>query len=226
MSEIYLNDIKKLKLSYKVIVREDASVYSFEISEDLLINSSFLRVRRLTSEEYQKFLNNLPFDSVYLQALKFAFRKRRTIKEVKTYLESLTSSDEIIDEVVKKLVTSALLNDEDYFESYLDYAINVKRDGYNKIKDDLTKIGIYKDFYYPEESLKDNILILENKYIKSSRDMSKDLRINKAKAHLLRKGYREAEINRYFDYSIIGEGSSIRRKMSFKEIKETIEKEA
>ena len=56
--------------------------------------------------------------------------------------------------------------------------------------------------------------------------MSKDLRINKAKAHLLRKGYREAEINRYFDYSIIGEGSSRRRKMSFKEIKETIEKEA
>ena len=84
----------------------------------------------------------------------------------------------------------------------------------------------YSNNFYMIQSFIEIQNELENKYIKSSRDMSKYLRINKAKAHLLRKGYREAEINRYFDYTIIGEGSSRRRKMSFKEIKETIEKEA
>lgn len=227
MSEIYLNQIKKLKNSYKVSLRIDNSSFDFTISDDLLIRLNFLKPRKLTDSEYKAFLNSLPYDSLYLEGLKYALRRRKTIKEIKDHLREKTSSIELIQDVVNDLSHKNILNDDDYFNDYIDYAIYYKRDGYLKIINDLKERGIKKTFSYPKEALKENIDVLTKKFVSSSKDMDKELRISKAKIYLKRKGYRDEDINSYFNSSLIPESKERKtnlktKSITFKELKRKI----
>ncbi len=227
MSEIYLNQIKKLKNSYKVSIRCDNDSFDFVISDDLLIRLNFLKPKKLSDSEYKALLNSLPYDSIFLDGLKYATRKRRTIKEIKEHLREKTSSDELIQDVINDLSKRNILNDEDYLNSYLEYAIYYKRDGYLKIVNDLMERGISKPFNYPIDQLKENIEVLTKKFVLSSKDMNKDLRIMKAKLYLKRRGYTDDDISKYFNSSLVSEGTGkktdIRTKsITFRELKNKI----
>ena len=73
----------------------------------------------------------------------------------------------------------------------------------NIINQKLNELGLSLVFDYPIETLKDNILFLEKKYLQKAKKEPYPKLVGKLKVHLLSKGYTEGQIERFIDYSLI-----------------------
>lgn len=202
--EIFLFSIKKSNKRYEIGIREKETYYYFTISEDLLIESRFLNYRALSRSEYQAFLNKIPLDSLVYEGEKYLDRKVHSEKEVNEHLHTISSSDTLVESAIKILKNKNLIDDSAFLNSYLDYAINTKRDGILKIKQQLLLYGLDSPYVvYPETALKDNIRYLTKKYNDQSRDLPKKAKIDKIKNSLLSRGYTDDQISHYLDTSLI-----------------------
>ena len=200
---IKIISIKKEAKRYTVIITKDDDKYTFKISEDLLIESRFFAPREIKDEEFQKFMSNIYQDAILLEGMKYLDKRPHSEMEVRNHLLSHTSSNTIIDKVIEILKSKGMLDDEYYKSSILDTCIYDRRDGYNLIVQKLKELGLDESFDYPVEALKDNIKYLTIKYNQKTKSESLRLKIQKCQIHLLRKGYRDSEISRYFDESLI-----------------------
>jgi len=204
MADIYLFSIKKTNKRYEIGIKVDENIYYFKLSEDLLVESRFLSFKNLTDIEYTAFLNKLPLDSLIFEAEKYVNKKQRSSKEVRDKLKEITSSDELIDAAIASLKKRGLINDDYFFETYLDYAINTRKDGKVKISSNLSLYGLTNySFSYPLDALKKNIRELTIKFDKQSKDIPYDAKIYKAKAFLQSRGYTEQDISTYFNPSLL-----------------------
>ena len=205
--DIYLSKIKKQSKRYEIEIRVDKDTYEFKITDDLLIEMMFLSPKPLKESEYKNFLNKLPLDSLVYEGIKFIDRKMRSEKEVKEHLYSLSSSISLVEDAIDRLKSKNLINDNNYKDAYLEYAIYTKKDGRLRIVESLSSLGLNTSFDYPIDALKDNIKVLSTKYIQKNSDIPYKTLVNKTKLHLMSKGYTEGEINSFMNISIISKGN-------------------
>ena len=203
MNEIKITFIKKEKGSYKVNILSNDIESKYNITEDLLIESRFLSLRNLTIEEYNLFLSKLPLDYLALTSIKYLDKRVKSEKELREYLLTHTSSNEMIDIVIEKLKKKKMLDDELYKKSLLNELIYYKRDGRLLINQKLNERGLSSDFIYPLDALKDNIDKLTIAFDKKNYDLSNQEKINKLKIYLLHKGYTERDINNNLDFKLL-----------------------
>ena len=85
----------------------------------------------------------------------------------------------------------------------LDIYIYDRRDGYNLIVEKLKSLGLDTNFTYPKEALIDNIKYLTIKFNQKTKNEPFKMKVQKCQIYLLRKGYRDTEISRYFNESLI-----------------------
>ena len=205
--DIYLSKIKKQSKRYEIEIRVDKDTYEFKITDDLLIEMMFLSPKPLKESEYKNFLNKLPLDSLVYEGIKFIDRKMRSEKEVKEHLYSLSSSISLVEDAIDRLKSKNLINDNNYKDAYLEYAIYTKKDGRLRIVESLSSLGLNTSFDYPIDALKDNIKVLSTKYIQKNSDIPYKTLVNKTKLHLMSKGYTEGEINSFMNISVIPKGN-------------------
>ncbi len=205
--DIYLSKIKKQSKRYEIEIKVDKDTYEFKITDDLLIEMMFLSPKPLKESEYKNFLNKLPLDSLVYEGIKFIDRKMRSEKEVKEHLYSLSSSISLVEDAIDRLKSKNLINDNNYKDAYLEYAIYTKKDGRLRIIESLSSLGLNTSFDYPIDALKDNIKILSTKYIQKNSGIPYKTLVNKTKLHLMSKGYTEGEINSFMNISIISKGN-------------------
>ena len=195
--------IKKEAKRYTISIKADDDTYIFKISEDLLIESRFFSARELTPVEYKEFLNKIPEDSLLIEGIKYLDKRAHSEKELRDHLRDYTSSLTLIDKIVIKLKAKKLLDDEYYKNTILDIYIYDRRDGYNLIVEKLKSLGLDTNFTYPKEALIDNIKYLTIKFNQKTKNEPFKMKVQKCQIYLLRKGYRDTEISRYFNESLI-----------------------
>lgn len=84
----------------------------------------------MDSNNYQ-YRNEVSHEA-YVLAIKRLSRAQRTVFEIRHYLYQKEFSEDVIDEVVERLTTESLLNDDAYVQEWLD--VVAQNRGYGKMK--------------------------------------------------------------------------------------------
>ncbi len=209
MDDIRIASIKKDKGSYKLIIIKDNEETKYSITEDLLIESRFLSLRKLSIEEYKLFLSKLPLDYLLLTSIKYLDKRIKSEKEMKEYLLNHTTSLDMINVIIDKLKKKKMLDDESYKQSLLNELIYYKRDGRLLIYSKLNDAGLPSEFIYPIDALKDNIDKLTIAFDHKNYDLSYQDKVNKLKIYLLRKGYTEEDISKNLNYHLLSKQNEL-----------------
>ena len=193
-----MNIIKYERLKngkYKVYLDNEDTITLYEdviLNNNLLISKHISDLDKLVSEnnEYE----------AYNKAIKYIGVKMRSKKEIKAYL-SKYYEDDIINEILDKLVQNGLINDSKYVYAYYLDKIDLSNDGPNKIKDNLLKLGIN------EEVINNNITV-DNKLIYDKLNHLIDKKIKTSKGYsgnILKQRLISYFINQGYDIDMINE---------------------
>ena len=123
----------------------------------------------------------------------------RSIKEIKNYLSKKNVSNNVIQNIVKRLIKEGYLNDALFVKAFINDQINLTLNGPIKIKNGLLKHDINKDVIDEEISKIDNNLIKEklNKLLKKQLKIKKgsyNSVKNKLINHFINLGYYKEDI--------------------------------
>lgn len=128
--------------------------------------------------------------------------KMYTCDEIYKRLLRKDCDEEIAEEVVAEFCKAGVLDDCRYAEMYVHDAVNIHAKGFYRIKQELLRKGIAssvveKAFEGMEEDCEEGLT--EYVRMRFGDKQFNDMReLEKAKAHLLRRGYSFSEINRCF----------------------------
>ena len=193
-----MNIIKYERLKngkYKVYLDNEDTITLYE---DVILNNNLLISKHIS--DLDKLLSENNEYEAYNKAIKYIGVKMRSKKEIKAYL-SKYYEDNIINEILDKLVQNGLINDSKYVYAYYLDKINLSNDGPNKIKDNLLKLGIN------EEVINNNITV-DNKLIYDKLNHLIDKKIKTSKGYsgnILKQRLISYFINQGYDIDMINE---------------------
>lgn len=144
--------------------------------------------------DYNKLIEALKEENnkeAYNKALELLSFKDYTSFEIKTKLYKKDYDDDVIENVINKLIEYNFINDERYANNYLSYSLKYKKHGKNKIVYSLRQKGIDKSILsslsFDEDKEYEYALILgEKKFNKLKEDKNKKEKIYR---YLLSRGY-------------------------------------
>lgn len=183
-------EIKKDKWTQRYIVYlENDESYKFSIDQivkyDLKEDSDIDYIKLIEA------LNEENIKEAYNKALELLTLKDYTSFEIKTKLNKKGYEDDVIENVIYKLIDYNFINDERYANNYLDYSLKYKKHGKNKIIYSLRQKGINKSILsslnFDNNKEYEYALILgEKKFNKLTEDKNKKEKIYR---YLLSRGY-------------------------------------
>lgn len=167
------------------------SKFSFSASDEDIVKYSLTEEMKIESEELESLIKKCEETKAYSYALNLLSIKDYTSKDIKTKLKLKQYSDQTIQSVLSRLESYDFVNDEKYVKKYIDYSLNIKKTGKNKILFDLQNKGIkssdIKSIEIDEDIQYSNAYNLALKKIKS---INNNTRIeDKVFRYLLSKGY-------------------------------------
>ncbi|MDF2674638.1 MAG: regulatory protein RecX [Clostridiales bacterium] len=167
------------------------SKFCFSASGEDVIKYSLNEEKEIGIEELEELIRKCEETKAYNYALNLLSIKDYTSKDIKSKLKLKQYSDQTIGSVISRLELYKFVNDEEYVRKYIDYCLNVKKTGKNKIIYDLQNKGIKSEnmefIEIDEEIQYTNAYNLASKKLKSINNKTniKDKIIR----YLLTKGY-------------------------------------
>jgi regulatory protein len=137
-----ITNVKKQKYNdsrYNIYID---SKFCFSASDEDVIKYSLSEDKEIESEELENLIKKCEETKAYNYALNLLNFKDYTSKDIRTKLKLKEYSDQTIQSIVSKLEINEFVNDEKYVEKYIDYSLNIKKAGKNKIIYDLQRKGI------------------------------------------------------------------------------------
>ncbi|MFA5006969.1 MAG: RecX family transcriptional regulator [Candidatus Izemoplasmatales bacterium] len=187
------------------IAGDDGVVAPFRLSEDLVVEYRLLPGRTLEEADYRRLLSDADADGLYGAALRSIARAPRTSREIRAFLAARTEDPTLADRVYAKLLAKGYVDDLAYALAYVDYHFGTRRDGPVKLRFDLERKGVFRD--YVEEAVSGldskavarNLACLFDRRLPqlSSRPRAKAVRA--MKTHLLQRGYDPSVAIAYVD---------------------------
>ena len=113
--------------------------------EDVILNNNLLFQKDITLELLEKVMNENNYYEAYDLSLSYIETKLRTESEIISYLEKKGFTKNIIDDTIKKLKESNLINEKLYIEAYTNDKINLSSYGPFKIKRNLLDLGLSEE---------------------------------------------------------------------------------
>lgn len=165
--------------------------FSFSASDEDIIKYSLTEDKNIENEELESLIKKCEETKAYSYALNLLSIKDYTSKDIKTKLKLKQYSDQTIQSVLSRLESYDFVNDEKYVKKYIDYSLNIKKIGKNKILFDLQNKGIKSSNI---ESIEiDEAIQYSNAYslaLKKVKSISNNTKIqDKVFRYLLSKGY-------------------------------------
>lgn len=162
----------------------------YKITDDLIVKYALTKGKSLDDETYALLVSDINIEIFYIKVCKYIAYRFRSEYEIRTYLEKLNASIEIIDKIIIKLKSVSLIDDELLARVLLNSSINnLKGSKYFQRK--LFNLHIKTDLIY---ELSDELDTLDKalskiiyKYEKYPINKQKALIINK----LLNQGFSE-----------------------------------
>lgn len=172
-----------------------------KIHEDLILKYSLLLSKQVDSKLLEEIQKENQVYEIYEVALKYLKIKLRSHKELKAYLSKKGYIEEQINTVVEMFSKQSYLNDEVYATSFIHDKILMSSYGPNKIKSELSQVGIPNEIIeekiviFTEELEKERIEKLVNKQIKTNHNKGSLVLKQKIQSYLINLGYQQTLIN-------------------------------
>jgi len=186
-----ITDIKIQKhneLRYNVFID---SKFCFSAGKEDLIKFTITNGREIGEEELLNLISRCEETAAYDYALMLLGIKDYSSREMRNKLKQRQYSEQTINLILSKLQSYDLINDERYAEKYIEYSLNIKKSGINKILYGMQKKGIntsnLKAIKIDEEKQFENACSLALKKMNSVRNTSNPR--EKVFRYLLSRGY-------------------------------------
>lgn len=149
---------------YKVKV-DDEVINTYD---DVLINNKLIYEKEIDSNMLNKIKNDNVYYDVYNKTVSYILKHQRALSEIKEYINKFDITDIEKDKIINKLKSNGLINDLQYVKSYISDAINLSKDGPNKIKNYLISKNIDEAIIDEELSNIDEDILIDKvlKYMK------------------------------------------------------------
>ena len=121
------------------------------IHEDLILKYDLLLTKEIDDSLKEKIIEENKVYEIYEVSISYITKKLRSKKELNNYLIKKGYEQDLVDKVIELLSKEGYLNDKVYATSYVHDRIALSIDGPNKIRNDLTNLGISNDLI--EESI-------------------------------------------------------------------------
>ncbi len=151
-----INKIIKLKNNKYKLILDDCDLITYD---DVIIKNNLLYKKEIDTILYNDIVNQTEYFNVYNNAIKYIMKKRRSEKEVRSYLNKFNID---IDSIIFRLKSINLINDIDYTKAYINDQIYLSNTGINKIKVNLLEQDIPIEIIDSELSKIDSN-VLDNK---------------------------------------------------------------
>lgn len=113
-----------------------------QVAGGVLSTLGILKPCEITQEQYNILLEKTQFYKAYTKTLHYLSFRKRSKKEVRTYLhQKVEASDTVIEDVVNKLEEQQYLNDVQFIASYVTNSFIVSHKGPTKLKYELLNLG-------------------------------------------------------------------------------------
>lgn len=186
--------IKYTRLSsgkYKVLFdnKKDLTLY-----EDVIVKYNLLYKKEINDKEYDELVNLNNYQDIYNKVINYIKIRLRSKKEIINYLKKMDISNDLIENIIDKLIIDKYIDDERFSIAYIKDKYNFSSNGPYKIINELVNLGIDRDLAYTytfniidNEEEKINKLI--NKYIKLDKKHDWYYVKNKIYNNLVNLGY-------------------------------------
>lgn len=181
-----ITSIKKSRKKDIYIVTIDSTNY--EITEDTIVHFALVKEKELTDNELKEIILETDKDKLFAKTCNYISYQLRSESEIYKYLRILTTNEKVVGEIVNKLKTLKLIDDDLLSKSILDSCIyNLKGIKYYRNKLFERKINFEHSYLCEEEVLQKSIEKNKNKDTKNPINKQKNALISK----LLRDGFSE-----------------------------------
>jgi len=192
-----IKTIRKKNNKYIIILEDNTTITTYD---DIIIKNNILYKKEITEELKNTIEKENQYYEIYNNILKYIKTKLRSETEIREYIRKNEIDKKIEEDIIKKLKTSKLINDNIYVHAYIHDKITFTNDGPLKIKKDLLKNKIDETLIEEEleklnkkellEKLKKLILKKMNTNTKYSNNMLKQKLIN----YFMNLGYEKSDI--------------------------------
>lgn len=105
--------------------------------DDVLINNKLIYKKEIDNEMLDRINSDNLFYEAYNKTLSYILKRQRTLSEINEYLDKFEISNIEKNMIIEKLKNNGLVNDLQYVKSFISDAINLSKDGPNKIRKNL-----------------------------------------------------------------------------------------
>ena len=200
-----INKIIKLKDNkYKIYIDQEPII----VYDNVILENDLLYKKNLDSDLYKKILVDNNYYDIYNKSVKYILKKRRSEKEIYTYLNKFDIKEKEIKKIINKLKEIKLIDDLEFCKAYINDKLNLSKCGINKIKIELLEQNIPYDIIENELN-KVDIDILNSrlekmivKKIKNNKKYSNYLLKQKILNEMINLGYNKEHILEIIDNNL------------------------
>lgn len=181
---------KKGNNKYRIYLENNKTI---DIYEEVILKHNLLYKKEITPDILEKLSSDNDKEDIYNKCIKYISVRMRSIYEMKEYLKRKQIEDELINNIIEKLINNNLLNDELFAKAFIHDKLNFTTMGPYRIEQELKKHKIesniiHKYLFDIDDEVFDNKINKQiTKLIKSNKK-KQDLK-NKIYKNLLSLGY-------------------------------------
>ncbi|MBQ8234821.1 MAG: RecX family transcriptional regulator [Bacilli bacterium] len=219
-----INKIKKMSnYNYRIIFTDDTYI---TLCEDLILKNNLLYKKTLDKKTIENLLKENEYYDLYDKCINYINKKMRSKKEILDYIRKYTINETYINNIINKLESIKLINDELYTKSFIQDKLYLSPNGPIKIKNELIQnnidISIINKYMedIDEQVIHDKLKKIIEKKIKIDHKNSTNMLKQKILYSMLNLGYEKSQIieilnNANFNNNIMLDYQKIIRKGIF-----------
>lgn len=209
-----IEKIKRLNSGkYKIELDDNSKITTYE---DVILDEKILFKKDIDNELLNKINNKNDYYKIYNKTIKYIMTKIRSEKEINEYLDKQNIESKNKIKIINSLKNNKLINDNNFYISYISDKIRLSNDGPDKIKKELINHNIDLDLIEEElnkyyDLIYEKLEKLINKKIKQIDKYSEYILKQKIREYFINLGYKKEMIEDILSNIKLDNSNSIKK---------------
>ena len=193
-----IEKLKKLKNGkYKLYLSDGNTILTYD---EIIINNMLFDGKELNNQLLSEISINNDYYEIYYKIVKLISNRLRSKKEILEFLNKNEVDKKIQEKIIQKLNQNGLIDDYKFALCYANDAINLRKNGPLKIKEDLRKLEISNEIIDQViekldcEIIHENLINIVEKRNRLNKNNSLYMLKTKLSQELIKLGYKQDEI--------------------------------
>lgn len=198
-----INKIKKLNNGkYKIELDNNEKITTYD---DVIIKNKLLYKKELDHEEFNQLNIDNNYYHIYNKTVNYITKRLRSKKEVYKYLEKFELDSSDCNNIIEKLTSINLIDDNKFAKAYISDRLYLSNDGPAKIRRALIDYGVEDNIIETEinnisaEVIDEKINKIIKKKMNSNRKYSLYILKQKLMVELINLGYERTDISKHLE---------------------------